>query len=250
VSAVETLRESEELPQSFEGRGLGPLSEAFQDFRMAERFVAEMDDSEPGWNLRWASVFLALNGRSVEASALVERVFQGGSPPPDHWMSHATAGTVALFAGDYGAAGRRFERAYELVDHPVGWVPLVLSSLYSDYVTLLGYAHQKMGDEERALGLFEETERYYTERIAKGDTSFRARQGLAAVHALRGEKEAAYDWLQQAIDAGFWAYAELERHPCFESLHGEERFQEMMAGVKARVEEMRRQVDAMEAAGK
>jgi hypothetical protein len=38
-------------------------------------------------------------------------------------------------------------------------------------------------------------------------------------------------------------------HPCFESLHGEERFQRMMAGVKARVEEMRRQVDAMEAEG-
>jgi hypothetical protein len=71
--------------------------------------------------------------------------------------------------------------------------------------------------------------------------------GLAAVHALRGDKEAAYDWLQQAIDAGFFAYAELERHPCFESLHGEERFQGMMAGVEARVEEARRQVEASKA---
>ena len=76
-----------------------------------------------------------------------------------------------------------------------------------------------------------------------------ARVGIAAVHALRGDKEAAYDWLQQAIDSGFYQYAELERHPCFESLHGEERFQQMMDGVKARVEEMRRQVDAMEAGG-
>ena len=41
------------------------------------------------------------------------------------------------------------------------------------------------------------------------------------------------------------AYAELERHPCFESLHGEERFQHMMAGVKTKVEEMRRRVDAL-----
>ena len=47
----------------------------------------------------------------------------------------------------------------------------------------------------------------------------------------------------------FYQYAELERHPCFESLHGEERFQRMMAGVKARVEEMRREVDAIEAEG-
>ncbi len=124
---------------------------------------------------------------------------------------------------------------------------LVVSSLlYSDYATLLGYAHLKTGDEERALRLFEETERYYTDRIARGDTSIRARVGIAAVHALRGDHEAAYDWLQQTIDAGFYQYAELERHPCFESLHGEERFQQMMDGVKAKVEEARRRVDAME----
>ena len=54
---------------------------------------------------------------------------------------------------------------------------------------------------------------------------------------------------QQAIDSGFYQYAELEKHPCFESLHGEERFQRMMTEVEARVEEMRRQVDAMEAEG-
>ncbi len=48
---------------------------------------------------------------------------------------------------------------------------------------------------------------------------------------------------------GSSAYAELERHPCFESLHGEERFQRMMDGVEAKVEEMRRRVDAMEAGG-
>jgi tetratricopeptide (TPR) repeat protein len=126
----------------------------------------------------------------------------------------------------------------------VGWFPVAYSNLYSDYATLLGYAHLKMGNEERALPLFEETERYYTDRIAKGDTSFKARVGLAAVYALRGDKEAAHGWLQQAIDAGFWAYAELEGHPCFESLHGEERFQQMMATVKARVEEARRRVEA------
>lgn len=74
----------------------------------------------------------------------------------------------------------------------------------------------------------------------------KARVRIAAVHAVRGEKGAAYEWLEKALDAGFYQYAELEAHPCFESLHGEERFQEMMTEVKARVEEMRRQIDAME----
>ncbi len=135
------------------------------------------------------------------------------------------------------------------ISDPVAWGTWGYSALYRDHATLLGYAYLKTGDEDRALRLFEETEQFYTDRLAGGDTSFQARVGVAAVHALRGEEEAAYDWLQQAIDAGFYQYAELERHPCFESLHGEERFQRMMDGVKARVEEMRRRVDAMEAGG-
>ncbi len=150
-----------------------------------------------------------------------------------------------MFAGEYQSAARQLEQASKRTQAPVAGGTLVGSGLYSDDATLLGYAHLKMGDEDRALRLFDETEQYYTDRIAKGDTSFRARVGIAAVHALRGDKEAAYRWLQQAIDAGFYAYAELERHPCFESLHGEERFQRMMDGVEAKVEEMRRRVGAM-----
>jgi len=128
---------------------------------------------------------------------------------------------------------------------PVGFYGYELYD--QEYATLLGYARLKAGDEDRALRLFAETEQYYTDRIARGDTSIKARVGLAAVHALRRDREAAYDWLQQAIDAGFYQYAELERHFFLESLHGEERFKRMMDGVKARVEDARRQVDATEA---
>jgi len=46
-----------------------------------------------------------------------------------------------------------------------------------------------------------------------GDTSIKARVGIAAVHALRGDREAADDWLQHSIDAGFYQYAELECTP-------------------------------------
>lgn len=158
--------------------------------------------------------------------------------------THATAGTVALFSGDYGAAARHFERTYSIAPDPVGWNTACYSALYLDYATLLGYAYLKTGDKDRALRLFEETELFYTDRISRGDTTIKARVGIAAVHALRGNRGTAYGWLQKAIDRGFFQYAELERHPCFESLHGEERFQRMMDGVRAKVEEMRRQVDA------
>ena len=95
----------------------------------------------------------------------------------------------------------------------MGWGTWGYSVIYLDYATLLGYASLKTGDEGRALRLFEETERLYKGKIARGDTSFRARVGIAAVHALRGEHEAAYDWLQQAIDAGFYPYADWSGTP-------------------------------------
>ncbi len=246
VNAVKTAREAQELDLLESPFEVSWARAALQDFGRAERFVEETVDLDAPYPLRWASLFLSLNGRTAEAAPLVDRLLQ---VDPDEDKTHATAGVVALFAGQYQAAARHLERAYELAPDPVGLNPVFYSALYIDHATLLGYAHLKMGDKDRALRLFEETEQYYTERIARGDTSIRARVGIAAVHALRGDREAAYDWLQQAIDAGFFQYAELERHPCFESLHGEERFQRMMAGVEAKVADMRQRVDALETQG-
>ncbi len=241
VRSVEALRRYEELGALNEDSPAFEASMALQDFGAAERVVEEMVDSDSGWSLRHASLFLSLNGRTAESPAVVSRLLKR----PDHHRNQAAAGVVALFAGEYRAAIPHLERASEGYVDPVG---LFGSMLYNqEYATLLGYAHLHMGDEERALRHFAETEQYYTDRIARGDTSIKARAGLAAIHALRGDREAAYGWLQQAVDAGFYQYAEAERHLLLESLHGEERFQRMMAGVRAKVEEMRRQVEAMEA---
>lgn len=195
---------------------------------------------EENTDARLAAVFLAVNGRTAEAAAVVDRLLASGSAGD---KTHAAAGFIALLAGEYQPAARYLEEAIRLTGSPVGTLaPIAYSRLYSDFATLLACAHLKLGEAERALRSLAETERYYTGRIARGDTSFQARVGLAAVHALRGDEEAAYQWLQQSIDAGLFAYAELERHPCFESLHGQERFQRMMAGVEARLEEVRRRV--------
>jgi tetratricopeptide (TPR) repeat protein len=175
--------------------------------------------------------------------AQVESAFAG----PFVAKTHSTAGIAALLSGDHEAAVRHLERAYAMARGPVGWSTFQYSTLYLDYATLLGCARLKLGERDRALRLLDETERHHAEHIARGDTSFKARVGMAAVHALRGNRDEAYRWLQQAMDAGFYPYAELERHPCFESLRGEERFRRMMDGARAKVEEAGRQFDATEA---
>jgi serine/threonine protein kinase/tetratricopeptide (TPR) repeat protein len=243
VNALETARELKELNSSTAPLTTAWARAAFQDFAKAEPLVGPV--AARGWpyGLRWAACFLAVTGHPEEAAAMAKRVLQ---VDPDEEKSHAAAGVVALFAGDYGVAAHHLERAHELAPAPASWNPFAASALTTDYATLLGYAYQKTGDADRARRLFDETERYYLDRIDRGGTSWRSRLGLAAVHTLRGDREGAYRWLQQSIDAGFYAYAELEQHPCFESLRGEERFEGMMDTVKATVEGMRRRVDAME----
>jgi len=184
-----------------------------------------------------------MEGRVTEAEALVGRLLEIDS---EDERSFATSGVIALAAEDYDRAIQRLEKACEMYPLPVGVNPIFYSPLYLDYTTLLGYAYWKMGDQDRARPLFNETREYYENRIAKGDTSFRARVGMAAVHAVQGDKEVAYQWLQQAIDAGLTAHTELERHVCFENLHQEPRFQQMMAEVKAKVDVMRARVREME----
>jgi serine/threonine protein kinase/TolB-like protein len=225
---------------------------ALQDPGGSEPFVEQVAGAKGvernPHRLRWAALFLALNGRPAEATALMEDVsrVESGFAGPFVVKTHSTAGIAAIFSGDYEAAARHLERACDMAPEPVGWSTFAYSTVYLDYATLLAYARLKLGDRGRALPLLEKTERYYLEHIARGDTSFKVRVGMAAVHALRGNREEAYRWLQQAIDAGFYPYAELEKHPGFESLRGEERFRRMMDGVRARVAEMRRRVDAAE----
>lgn len=57
---------------------------------------------------------------------------------------------------------------------------------------------------------------------------------IAALHALRGDEEAAYSALSEAFDAGFWDFAGLRKNDDFASLRDEERFRSMVRGAWSR----------------
>jgi len=244
VSAHETAREAQELNHPNRRLELSLMATAaFQDFGRTEPEIRGL--IEAGQTDHLAVLLLLLTGRGDEALMQAERYLQ---LDPDRIFFEdgirSAAGVTEIFAGDYASAIRHLERAIELRRSPVAWGTWESSGLYLDYATLLGYALLKQGETDRAGRLFDETERFHTDRIARGDTTIQARVGIAAVHAVRGDREGAYRWLEQAIDAGFYQYAELEPHPCFESLRNEERFKRMMRAVADRVEEMRRRADA------
>lgn len=57
---------------------------------------------------------------------------------------------------------------------------------------------------------------------------------IAALHALVGNRLKAYEYLQKAVDAGFWYAQQLRQDEDFESLRGEERFRAIVRAAWAK----------------
>lgn len=82
--------------------------------------------------------------------------------------------------------------------------------------------------------------------ITAGNEDMQTYYTTSAIYAIRNDKAEAYKCLQKAFEAGWRDYRTTERDPWFENLRNEDRFQEMMAHVKAQVDEMRQRVEEME----
>jgi tetratricopeptide (TPR) repeat protein len=109
-----------------------------------------------------------------------------------------------------------------------------------------GHALWQMGDRSAA-------EKWLSKRLERdqqwledGDESYLSPLAIAYVHSVRGEKDEALRWLQQAIDRGWVQYGQAQRNPLFENLHDDPRFQQMMAEVKIRADAMLRRVEEIE----
>jgi TolB-like protein/Tfp pilus assembly protein PilF len=182
--------------------------------------------------------------RMVEASEVSRRRLSA-APNHRHW---AIAGIVALWEGNHADARTFLEKAVEL--KPTGTVG---SSLYWPahwrYSTVLAYILWKSGDHEEAEELLSDNLRLDNpQRIESGaETAAPYRlYDIAMIYAIRGETEEAYGWLQKAIDAGWRYYDITSQDPVWSAFHGEARFQQMMAEVKAKVDVMRARVREME----
>jgi TolB-like protein len=99
------------------------------------------------------------------------------------------------------------------------------------------YALRKRGESARSNVLVAEADRYARGRIAAGDDTPVQRVELAAVAALRGEADAALEWLERAFEAGYRDYGFLERDPIFRPVSSAANFVRVL-------ERMRRDVEA------
>jgi TolB-like protein len=146
--------------------------------------------------------------------------------------------TYFIFSPIYTYAGKHKE-AYDyyskMVDYYKRTGTLTLQSSHR-----IGYAYWKVGKYEEAENYFNEQINYGTESIKLGrDIASRkaAHYDLAGVYAFLGDKEKAYQYLDEFDKKdryALWWLAFAKHDPLFASISGEERFQKILRNIEAK----------------
>jgi serine/threonine protein kinase/Tfp pilus assembly protein PilF len=170
-----------------------------------------------------------LRGELVRAE---EQSRKSMSVQPDSPHVLARAGIVELLSG-------RLSEAREYLEKAMSTPRLVRP----EWGPQLAYVCQKMGREEEARALFNQSLDLARRRIEQGNESWENPMCIAMVNAARGNKTEAYLWLKKAIDAGWRNYQWVSIDPLFAGVRDDEEFRQIMAGVKVSVDEMRRRVE-------
>ena len=101
-----------------------------------------------------------------------------------------------------------------------------------------GYLLWKQGKTAEAEKISSELERLYLERKSQGDEA--ANPFIGGIYAIQGDKSTAYRYLHEAVERGFVEYRILEKNPVYENLRNDAEFQQIIADLKGKVDEMRK----------
>jgi len=125
-------------------------------------------------------------------------------------------GYVFYRRGKYGEAIREYRRELEfisLTDHALRERTTI------EICQKLAAAYQRKGDADNAQAYFERTVRAFDQRLAGGGDDPYTRYYMAALHAMRGDIEAARRHLEKPLaEIGVFTRWRLERDPDFESV--------------------------------
>jgi len=197
--------------------------------------------------VEWFNKALALQPDLVDAQALLGMVYmvEGKyqqcieqarkilSSDPNNLGGLTAIGYAELMSGDYSRAEEYFAKAR------------AIDPVYGNSVAL-GYVYLKTGRQAEARKVFAQNLERDEKELAQGNEYSYIPFDLAEIYAIQGNKAEAYKWLQKSIDAGGRDYRWVAVDPLLENLRGDEKFKQMIADVKAKVDEMRKRVEEME----
>ena len=176
-----------------------------------------------------AGVYL-LEGKYQQSIEQIEKVL---SSDPNNIGGLTAIGYAELMLGDYSRAEEYFAKAR------------AIDPVYGNSVAM-GYVYWKTGRKDEARKALAQNLERDEKELAQGNEYSYVPFELAEIYAIQGNKAEAYKWLQRSIDAGGRDYRWASADPLLENLRGDEKFKQMVADVKARVDEMRKRVEEME----
>ena len=135
----------------------------------------------------------------------------------------------------------RSANAEELIEplflrNPDGRASLIRPSFRALYATMLW----DRGETTEANILFDKALQSIEDLLAEGNELPSLPLEAASIHALRGQRQSALEWLERAYQTGWRDYRTLARDVSFESVREEPRFGELLGQMETDVSQMRR----------
>jgi tetratricopeptide (TPR) repeat protein len=212
----------------------------FLDDQLAERWLQaaarHFAPDDPGGGMRIAIQLAAIDFRRGNASAAVGRMRQAVAAAPKSFEGQRALMEFAVYA-DAPDAG-------EIVDAVMTTSPET-SVFYGDYTAriLRAFLWSRAGQPDRARPLVDAAMAAASAAIQGGDRGFAPHYQQAALHLMRGDRGAALDTFERAIEAGMRESMFPRRDPLIAALASEPRFIAAMERVDRDVAAMRQRVD-------
>ena len=198
-----------------------------------ERWLTEAEQHFPK-EMRIQILFAMLDllrGRERDA---LERARKASAAEPSNEEVLLLLADLALIMGGADMESR-VERFFRSSPDLSAGTEILPESFRARYAYLLA----RRGETSRATHLMEEAAGVARKALSEGNEMPRVRIEIAAIHAVRQQKNLALGWLQAAYDAGWRDPRTLERDPMLEGLRGEPRFKDLMERIRRDVAAMR-----------
>jgi tetratricopeptide (TPR) repeat protein len=201
---------------------MGYIYSILDDPAKTEEWLKKALELQPDLDIANTSLIFCYIAQGKDQQA-IEHSQKFLSISPNSSSALAWAGHTAVLSGNYEQAKQYYQKA----DMPI----------------YLGYTYWKSGEKDEAGKLFQKSLNLSQAQLEQGSEFPSVSYDIATIHAIQGNKEEAYKWLQKAIDAGWRFFRRGLTDPLFENLHEEEQFKQMMAHVKEIVDEMRKRIE-------
>jgi non-specific serine/threonine protein kinase len=221
----------------------GRIQEAVRDLKIAHQIEPNSPDT-----LALLSNCYLLSGQAAFARPLIDRLVAIDPLTP---LTRCMPGYASAAEGDFSAAIEPYRQMFEMdrgnpmarlfyvwvlaindrrreIETLVATIPIEVRDTIPARLTAF-FAHAVAGEVQKAVAMLTPD----IDAAAKGNDMFP--RFLAQAYALAGMPDPAIEWLTIAVDRGFINYPFLSQHdPFLKRLRGDQRFQRVLATVKAR----------------